>query len=106
MVVRHGVWVTEAEGGIVGVLVSIAQADGVLLDNIAIHPAFQGRGLGRRLLATAETLAKTWGSNWFELYTHEATTENFAWYRRCGFIETARRVEQGYPRVYLGKSLS
>ena len=32
-------------------------------------------------------------------------TENLALYRRIGYVEYARRVEFGLPRVYLRKPL-
>ena len=40
-----------------------------------------------------------------DLYSHEAMTENIALYCALGYAETGRRVEHGYPRVYLRKPL-
>jgi hypothetical protein len=39
------------------------------------------------------------------LYTNEAMVENLRLYRRLGFVETDRRVEDGYRRVFFRKSL-
>ncbi len=39
------------------------------------------------------------------LYTHELMTENQRFYRARGFVETERRSEQGFARVYMVKRL-
>src|SRR5262249_37906237 len=50
-------WLLESEGGCLGVLVLVPHADYLLLENVAVEPACQGRGLGRRLLEFAEAEA-------------------------------------------------
>ena len=99
------VTVAEEEGKIVGVLVVGPARRGFLLDNVAVHPAVQGRGVGRALLAYAEGEAKRGGHRSIWLYTHERMTENRALYERIGYVEVARRTEHGFPRVYLRKRL-
>ena len=48
------VWVVE-EGAVIAAMIVLAPAPNyLLLDNIAVSPARQGLGLGRRLLAFAE----------------------------------------------------
>ena len=39
------------------------------------------------------------------LYTHEQMSENRALYSKIGYIEYDRRVEYGFARVYMRKSL-
>jgi hypothetical protein len=39
------------------------------------------------------------------LYTHEKMTENQILYSKIGYVEYARRVENGFPRVYMKKNL-
>ena len=90
---------------VIGVLVLIERDDTVLLDNIAVHPDWQGRGLGARLLEVAEAEAATLGYPTLELYTHELMHENLALYVARGYAETGRRTEQGYQRVYMSKTL-
>lgn len=89
-----------------GLVVTMPQGDCQFLDNIAVHPRAQGQGLGRRLLAFVEQLARQGGRGAICLYTNEAMTENLALYRRWGFVETERRVEQGFRRVYMWKTLA
>lgn len=102
---QHAVHVVDADG-IVGVLVLIDSADGILLDNVAIHPDHQGRGLGRRLIDLAESEAVRRGYKKIDLYTHECMTENIEMYAALGYRETERREEHGYNRVYMQKQLS
>lgn len=102
---RHRVLVAEVAGTVAGVLVLMQTANGILLDNLAVHPAHQRRGLGRRLLRLAESETRDAGHAHLELYTHELMRENIAFYRRAGYVETARRRELGYNRVYMRKLL-
>ena len=102
---ERNVLVAEAEGKIVGVLVTGASRRGFLLDNVAVHPAAQGRGVGHALLAHAEAEAKRAGHRSIWLYTHQSMTENRALYERIGYVEVARRTEHGFPRVYMRKRL-
>jgi GNAT superfamily N-acetyltransferase len=46
--------VIEEGSAIAGIIVLLPGPDYLLLDNIAVSPARQGSGLGRRLLAFAE----------------------------------------------------
>ena len=41
-----------------------------------------------------------------DLYTHESMTENIGLYEYLGYIETDRRTEKGYRRVYMRKNLA
>lgn len=50
--------VIEADGAIAGYMVAWPQADGCFIDNIAVDPARQGRGLGRRVMEHGEREAR------------------------------------------------
>ena len=66
----------------------------------------RGKGLGRRLIELAESEARDQGFSHLDLYTHERMWENIEMYKRLGYIETERRIEREYQRVYMSKSLS
>jgi len=105
--VRDGeAYVLEEEGRIVGALVLCDRGDHLLLDNIALQPAYQGRGLGRCLLAFAEAEAACRGYGEIRLYTNAAMTENVAFYLRQGYEETGRGEQAGYERVFMRKRLA
>jgi ribosomal protein S18 acetylase RimI-like enzyme len=54
----------------------------------------------------AEALALERRVTEVRLYTHVLMTPALAFYERLGYRETARLVEDGYARVYLGRTLS
>jgi ribosomal protein S18 acetylase RimI-like enzyme len=93
------------DGAIAAIIVLLPKPDHLLLDNIAVRRASQGQGLGRRLIAFAETEARRLGYREIRLYTHETMTENVALYTRLGFVETGRGHESGYDRVFMRKPL-
>jgi ribosomal protein S18 acetylase RimI-like enzyme len=95
----------EADGTIAAILVLRPKTDHLLLDNIAVRPDLQGRGFGRQLIAVAEDETRRLGHDELRLYTHEKMTENFALYKRLGFVETGRGREAGYDRVFMTKRL-
>jgi ribosomal protein S18 acetylase RimI-like enzyme len=91
---------------VIGVMVLISEEDSLLVENVAVSPADQGTGHGRRLMEFAEQQAQSRGLSRLTLYTNEVMTENLAIYSRLGYRETARRNEDGYGRVYMEKRLS
>ena len=105
LVAGGGVWVGETDGRVLGVLVIRASDDVLELENVAVDPAAQGLGHGRALVRFAESRARELGLEAVELYTNEAMVENVQLYPRLGFVETERRVEDGYRRVYFRKTL-
>ncbi len=90
---------------VVGVVVLITEHDSLLVENVAVHPAAQGLGLGRLMLEFAEQVAAGRGLRRLTLYTNEVMTENLAIYARLGYRETGRSVESGYRRVFMDKPL-
>ena len=96
-------WVTGSP--IVAVLTLYPREDHLLVENIAVHPGAQGRGLGRALMGFAEQEAARRGLTRMALVTHEVMTENQAIYARLGYAEVDRRAEDGYRRIYLEKTL-
>ena len=105
VVSRRDVTVAEAEGGIVGLVVTGVAEEGYLIDNVAVDPAHQGTGVGRALLEHAETAARAAGYDSVYLYTHEKGWENLALYERIGYAEYARRPFNDWTIVYLRKPL-
>ncbi|MBJ7340338.1 GNAT family N-acetyltransferase [Mycolicibacterium sp.] len=99
------VWVIDHDGEVVGVLVTQAQPDHLLLDSIAVAPTAQGGGHGRTLLERADLDAKELDLPEIRLCTNAAMTENLEFYPRRGFHETGRGVQDGYHRVFFAKAV-
>ena len=93
----------DADGTVAAIIVLVPKPDHLLLDNIAVRPDRQGRGLGRRLIAFAENEARRLGYTELRLYTHEKMIENISLYKRLGFVETGRGHQAGYDRVFMRK---
>jgi ribosomal protein S18 acetylase RimI-like enzyme len=98
-------WVLAGPEGVLGLLVLYPEDDHLLLENVAVRPGEQGRGLGRRLLEHAERRAIAHGLPEVRLYTHETMVENQAMYVRHGYVETDRRGDDGLRRVFYTKDL-
>lgn len=92
--------VARRDGSVVGLLISSVHPDHVLVENVAVATSERGTGLGARLLAIADEQARANGVAEVRLYTHEKMTENLAYYPRRGFVETGRRTENGFSRVF------
>jgi GNAT superfamily N-acetyltransferase len=102
---NHPVTVAEESGAIVGVIVLGTTDEGFLIDNVAVHPSHQGRGLGRVLLELAEAEARRAGFDSIYLYTHERLIENLTLYSRIGYVEYDRRPQEDFSLVYMRKHL-
>ena len=100
------VHVWEEDGrAVAAVIVLLPNPDHLLLDNVAVRPNRQGRGLGRRLIDFAEGEARRLGHGELRLYTHVTMVENISLYTHLGFVETGRGQEAGYDRVFMTKRL-
>lgn len=97
--------VLESDGALVGILVLEPAEDHLLLDNIAVHPAAQGGGHGKALMAFAEDEARRQGYDRIRLYTHVLMAENVAIYERLDYRVTERKTVAGYDRIYMEKSV-
>jgi GNAT superfamily N-acetyltransferase len=102
----HEVWVLEEDGALGGVLEVIRMADHLWIENVAVAPERQGRGLGRRLLDHAEALAGDAGYPEIRLETNERFSANLAMYAARGYRETGRVPYLGTDRVQLAKRIA
>jgi ribosomal protein S18 acetylase RimI-like enzyme len=94
------------DGEVVGVIVLIAKPDHLLVENVAVQPSHQGQGIGRALLSAADRHAAELSLDELRLYTNAAMTENLSFYPRLGYVEVARRIEDGFDRVFFSKPVA
>lgn len=101
----HEVWVLDVGGAIVGVIELAPKDDHLWIENVAIAPGEQGRGLGRRLIRHAEQEARRQGLAEIGLLTNERYVDNIEMYTRYGYRETHREPYQGSDLVFFRKRL-
>ncbi len=104
-VARGEALVIENANGVQGFIIQFPKDDGWFVENIAIDPAYQGQGLGKSLMSSAEVEARARGLQRVFLYTNVTMTENLVFYAHLGYAETQRISEEGFQRVYMEKRL-
>ncbi|HYE48523.1 MAG TPA: GNAT family N-acetyltransferase [Azospirillaceae bacterium] len=95
----------DADGRLAAVLETVDRGDHLYVENIAVRPDLQGRGIGAALLALAEAEARGLGRPETRLCTNETMVENLAWYARAGYREVRRWPYRGTDVVDLAKRL-
>lgn len=103
----HIVDLHEIDGVLEGLIEMIPEADHLLVENVAVRPGGQGRGLGAALMAHAETVARAMGFAEIRLYTNGAFASNVAFYERRGYEVTSREAfPAGGTIVFMRKRLT
>jgi len=87
-------WVLDFEGQIAGGLIMVFEKSYATIANIAIHPAYQGEGLGGSLMKFAEKAAKDKKYTQLRLATHVLLHENIALYLHLGWQEISRNAHK------------
>jgi GNAT superfamily N-acetyltransferase len=75
------------------------------LTDMAVLPAYQGRGVGRACLDEAERLAARQGADAIWLDAYNAPAGAGAFYATCGFRECGRRAYRGTPLIYYERTV-
>jgi ribosomal protein S18 acetylase RimI-like enzyme len=96
---------TDEQDAFAGFIVFYAEDGHILLENVAVLPRAAGRGVGKALIGFCEDAARQRGMN-VHLYTNEKMTENLSIYPKLGYVEVARRTEDGFNRVYFEKTFT
>ena len=91
-------------GQLVALIETVNAADHLLIENVAVSPAFQGHGYGRLLLEHAEQLSASLGLSELKLYTNKqfATHVN----RRLGYAIYREDPFRGGFVVHMSKRLA
>ncbi len=81
----HVVDMLHLDGDLAALIEMCPEADHLLVVNVAVAPAYQGRGYGRALLAHAEEFASSLTLEEVRLYTNGRLAENLKLYRQVGY---------------------
>ncbi len=91
---------------IVGVIETMQRDDHLWIENVAVAPEAQGRGIGRRLLDHAERIALAADCFEARLLTNAAFEANVALYRRLGYVVDREEPYLNGITVYMSKKLA
>lgn len=105
-VVSHRIDLLHDGVDLIGLIETDLREDHLWIENVAVDPARQGQGHGRRLLDHAETLANRAGRREMRLLTNAAFASNVALYQGIGFAETLREPFMGGTTLYMSKRLA
>lgn len=101
------IWMVDGPAG--EAMASLAldlQMDHVMIWSVAVAPAHQQRGLGRRLMAFAEQRARALQRPQLRLFTNARMAGNIALYRRLGYGETGREELPDRVIVHMSKAVT
>lgn len=99
-------YVLHDEREVLGAVLLTPCEDSIMVSNLVVHPKNQGKGYGRELMLFAETLARELHLSALTLFTNELMHENIKLYSKTGFIETHRKTEGDFNRIYFRKALA
>ena len=102
---RDEVYLAEDTGRICGFVIFYPRGNHVHLENVAVRPELQRRGIGLLLITYVEQKAIQGGYSSIELYTNANMTENLGIYPKLGYQQYDRRMDEGFDRVFFRKTL-
>jgi rhodanese-related sulfurtransferase/ribosomal protein S18 acetylase RimI-like enzyme len=91
---------------IVGLIETVLRPDHLWIENVAVRPDCQRRGLGRCLLSKAERSAIAAGHSEIRLSTNAAFAANIMVYERLGYTVDRQEAFMGGTIVFMKKILS
>jgi len=101
----HLIDLLYANGELAALVETIPEPTHLLIENLAVSPAFQGRGYGVRLMAHAEQLAASLRLGEIRLYTNKLFAENVRFYLRLGYRVDREEAFKGGSLVHMSKRL-
>ena len=102
----HLVDLLHVGGEAVALIEMAPKPDHLLIVNVAVAPAYQGRGQGRALMAHAEEVARSLNLSEVRLYTNALFAENLQLYSRLGYrVDREEQHPQFGVAVHMSKRL-
>jgi GNAT superfamily N-acetyltransferase len=105
-VFEHVIDLLEEGGQLLALVEVIRKPDHLLIENVAVRPDQQGKGLGDIVLRHAEELARSMKYNEVRLYTNAAFASNISFYSKRGYEEYQRgTMVPGSVTIYMKKRI-
>ncbi len=102
---RHRFDLLYVGSRLVGLIETVPEGDCLLIENVAVLPAFQGRGFGTRLLKSAEELASSLQLAGTRLYTNKLFIQNIRLYEALGYRLEREQELNGGIAIHMMTSL-
>lgn len=102
-IAEHTIHLAVSGGRVAGLIETVLHPDHLWIENVAVSPQDQGAGIGRRLLALADDLARSQGRPEIRLLTNAAFASNVHLYERVGFATVRHEDFMGGVTVYMSK---
>lgn len=103
---EHQFDVVVENGRIIGLIETERRDDHLWIENVAVVPEAQGRGIGRLLLAHAERKSIEAGHHEVRLLTNGAFEANLSLYGSLGYAVDRQEAFMNGTTVYLSKTLA
>jgi len=102
----HEIDLLYIDGDLVALIEVTVNSDHLFIENIAVVPHRQGRGLGHHLLGHAEEKARKANLRELRLLTNQAFQANIRLYESVGYhIDRMEPFEGGGTTVYMSKTI-
>jgi len=102
---KHRIDLLFFEGSLAALIETNSHDDYLLIQNVAVSPFYQGKGLGSRLLHHAEHLAACLGYGEIKLYTNKLFAGNVSFYDRHGYHVEREEKFMGGVTVHMKKTI-
>ena len=101
---KHRFDLLYSGSALVALIETVPDGDHLLIENVAVSPAAQGRGFGKRLMKHAEEIAASSGLKGTRLYTNKLFTENLRLYEALGYRVDREEALNGGIAVHMSKA--
>ena len=102
-ITKHRFDLLYVDSLLVALIETVPEGDYLLIENVAVLPAFQGRGFGTRLMKLAEELAASLQLAGMRLYTNKLFIQNIRLYEALGYRLEREQELNGGVAVHLVK---
>jgi N-acetylglutamate synthase-like GNAT family acetyltransferase len=103
---QHIVDLYEEGGELLALIEMVVEPGHLLIENIAVRPHRQGKGIGDHLLRHADYVAASLNIGEIQLYTNAAFVSNIEFYAKRGFQEYDRKtMPSGRTAIFMRKYL-
>jgi len=94
--------IAEEDSKIIGSVRAFCENDTCFIGKLIVHPDFQNKGIGRKLMAEIET--KFLSSKKYRLFTGEKDTKNISFYQKLGYtIYTTKTINDDLVMLFMEK---